>query len=801
MTLCYLTLLQLIFDLDMSDALLRSAGAGLLLLSSLQTERWLRWRQEPSEHAFMPAVARGLLFRASRFAAGSSADAAERRTAALTGSRRRLGAAGAQAASLPVGQHRTGAAGSQAASYAAGHRYGGAAGAQAVSYTAGHCYGGAIAVQTAAHGSRRHVTAAGMQAASQAPGHRRSRAAASLAGGLAVAALCLLGASIGAAQHSQPSKQVDWSGFIAAAERLVPSSAWNAFSMPGGGRLASVKAKTGYGTDDSQLGFPLEPDDQLAFTAYTTQLTYWRGETKNVYTGHGWSQSYSPSVQNINDAAMTASDASAAQTEFSSGAAKTMVRQQIMLKQSGLGGQLFLGGDIMKVEAMVSLKGEAISTEWLWRGKLTDRVILPVLTDPLDSYKVQVLAWNQSAPTDGSTAAYAFPHDIEDAYLQLPDKLPARVGELADKLTEGLASPYDKVKAIERYLRTSYIYSMEQSKPPSDGQDFVDQFLFVQKAGYCDHFSTAMAVMLRSIGIPSRWAKGFGPGEITAAKPANGAVDDPAAVEYTVEVRNKDAHSWVEVYFPSSGWVPFDPTPGYAGVNALSSQAAIDAAALPHGADGQQADTVTQPSPDHRPEPSFVLSMERVIPMLAEFAEALSTYVSAIGRLFHSFDLWAGRKLALSLWIMMAAILLLLVHMWIKRKRSIGASDDPPASVPGRGVGAGAVSSRIVIHATESLRSWQTIRLSERIWGKLQKRWGRSGPAQTMREYLLTRPFSTDEQRSALLHLVRLLEAIRYHRGPGRVTHSQLYAAWRELKRASGAGGNRNQAVNPADHL
>ncbi|MBM9834622.1 transglutaminase domain-containing protein, partial [Enterococcus faecalis] len=80
--------------------------------------------------------------------------------------------------------------------------------------------------------------------------------------------------------------------------------------------------------------------------------------------------------------------------------------------------------------------------------------------------------------------------------------------------------------------------------------DYVDQFLFESQVGYCDNFSTAMVVLLRSLEIPARWAKGFSPGS-----PAT----ENGITTYTV--RNLNAHSWVEVYFDGYGWVPFEPTP------------------------------------------------------------------------------------------------------------------------------------------------------------------------------------------------------------------------------------------------
>ena len=88
---------------------------------------------------------------------------------------------------------------------------------------------------------------------------------------------------------------------------------------------------------------------------------------------------------------------------------------------------------------------------------------------------------------------------------------------------------------------------------PAPDQDYVDQFIFETKRGYCDNFSTAMVVMLRTIDIPARWVKGFTFGEVIEQNEGN---------LYT-QVLNKNAHSWVEVYFPGVGWVPFEPTQSF----------------------------------------------------------------------------------------------------------------------------------------------------------------------------------------------------------------------------------------------
>ena len=115
---------------------------------------------------------------------------------------------------------------------------------------------------------------------------------------------------------------------------------------------------------------------------------------------------------------------------------------------------------------------------------------------------------------------------------------------LARGLASGSRSSYDVAMAVERYLKQNYLYS---EQPPPRRYP-LESFLFVDRLGYCQQFSGAMALMLRMDGIPARVAAGFLPGAYDGAT-------------RTFVVRAVDAHSWVEVYFAGIGWVPFDPTP------------------------------------------------------------------------------------------------------------------------------------------------------------------------------------------------------------------------------------------------
>src|ERR1051325_9571939 len=133
-------------------------------------------------------------------------------------------------------------------------------------------------------------------------------------------------------------------------------------------------------------------------------------------------------------------------------------------------------------------------------------------------------------------------------YLQLPENLDPRIDRLATQiiLDANASNRYDVAKAIEAHLQREYGYSLEMK---AAGPDPLADFLFNVRTGHCEYFATAMAVLLRTHGIAARVVNGFLPGEY-----------NEAAGAYTV--RQSDAHSWVEVYFPETqSWVTFDPTP------------------------------------------------------------------------------------------------------------------------------------------------------------------------------------------------------------------------------------------------
>src|ERR1700683_4879777 len=132
-------------------------------------------------------------------------------------------------------------------------------------------------------------------------------------------------------------------------------------------------------------------------------------------------------------------------------------------------------------------------------------------------------------------------------YLQVPLALDPRIPQLALKASGTASNSYDKAVALEQYLKTHYGYTLQL--PSSPVADPLANFLFERKQGHCEYFASSMAVMLRTLRIPSRVVNGFRSDEFNDL------------TGYYV-VRAKNAHSWVEAYFPGYGWVTFDPTPG-----------------------------------------------------------------------------------------------------------------------------------------------------------------------------------------------------------------------------------------------
>ena len=248
---------------------------------------------------------------------------------------------------------------------------------------------------------------------------------------------------------------------------------------------------------------------------------YWRSYTYDNYTGIGWRTSGTEPKFYDADKLIQANRAPG----------HTLTRQDVYPIED-LGGTVYAAGEPVSVD---------LQSEVAWRS-FDD--LFGVQIDRTDSYHALSLIPLVDERTL-RTAGQRYPDWIRKRYLALPPTLPDRVRALAIELTASEPTPYDRAKAIERYLR-HFPYTLDVPHPPSS-RDVADYFLFDLKQGYCDYYATTMVVLTRAAGVPARLAVGYASGTYN--------LNSKRFV-----VTEADAHSWVEVYFPDIGWVTFEPT-------------------------------------------------------------------------------------------------------------------------------------------------------------------------------------------------------------------------------------------------
>jgi transglutaminase-like putative cysteine protease len=230
------------------------------------------------------------------------------------------------------------------------------------------------------------------------------------------------------------------------------------------------------------------------------------------------------------------------------------ILQFIVLQEPMASDLLFVPGDALALRGNFTGEAGGISH----RRTYIYRDAAGSLSNPFHNYvAIRYIGLSQLPPLNKArleAAGTDYPPDISEKYLQLPLELDARIPALAISATSRGVTPYDKAAVLENFLKTKYAYTLNLTGNP--GKDPLAHFLFETRAGHCEYFASAMTVMLRIMGIPAREVNGFLPGEY-----------NDLGGDYIV--RASDAHSWVEAYFPGSGWIVFDPTPA-APVESLS---------------------------------------------------------------------------------------------------------------------------------------------------------------------------------------------------------------------------------------
>ncbi|GGD23450.1 transglutaminase-like domain-containing protein [Pontibacillus salipaludis] len=312
-----------------------------------------------------------------------------------------------------------------------------------------------------------------------------------------------------------------------------------------GGSGGNSIQKVGYGTNDEQLGGSFVQDNTPVFQAVADSEHYWRIETKDVYTGKGWIRSSegNPSEQ------VVANDINLGY--FSDAVKREDKVATIAMNDNATFSKLVYPYGIQKVS-----NSEA---DTLVINPTTGEII-PQKNGESFQLNGYELAYAQPSFSFSqlSESGTDDPPQIDQAYTQLPESLPEQVRDLAEEIIAESSNRYEKARAVEEYFqRNGFEYSTKNIPVPDEGEDYTAQFLFDTQVGYCDNFSTSMVVLLRSVGVPARWAKGFTGGEQIDTVEVNGELKN------VYQVTSANAHSWVEVYFPDIGWVAFEPTKGF----------------------------------------------------------------------------------------------------------------------------------------------------------------------------------------------------------------------------------------------
>jgi protein-glutamine gamma-glutamyltransferase len=277
----------------------------------------------------------------------------------------------------------------------------------------------------------------------------------------------------------------------------------------------------------------------------------WRGVALNDYDGHKWSVSAKDrkagSSQSLSTGEGPEKDASFERHHIflddrPPNPSASMIEQRVILEPIG-NDTLFATKRPLRVRAPIAQVFRDKDTEALTADGIKGRIVYSVVSDiavPSD----QELRLDAPATAGGS---------IRNLYTKT-QRLDPRITQLAHEITRNAPTPYDKARAIENYLKTSFRYTLDLK---SSGPDPLAEFLFQTREGHCEYFATAMVIMLRTLEIPSRIVNGFQMGEYND-------------LNDMYSVRESDAHSWVEAYFPrTDSWIEFDPTPA-AGINDYS---------------------------------------------------------------------------------------------------------------------------------------------------------------------------------------------------------------------------------------
>lgn len=292
-------------------------------------------------------------------------------------------------------------------------------------------------------------------------------------------------------------------------------------------------SSTGFLGKDDKLGGPVVLSDKIVMTVSSPKSVYLRGNAKEKYTGFSW-VSLDKSSKNYR----LGKDFSGINDEE-----KTSHYEEIDIT---IKNHLFSSTSIFspyKPSKVFSNDKYNIIVD----SDDTIKTLNGIYKD--ESYLVRVLL-PQPYGILKSTGINKTKDQLEnlDIYLDVPDIISDRTIELTQNITSGKNTDFEKAVAIESFLRNNYEYNIDVKEIPFNAE-FLDYFLFEEKTGYCTYYATSMAIMLRIEGIPSRYIEGY---------LAKDKIEDEK-----YEVRQKNAHAWIEAFIEPVGWMSFEPTPAF----------------------------------------------------------------------------------------------------------------------------------------------------------------------------------------------------------------------------------------------
>ena len=285
------------------------------------------------------------------------------------------------------------------------------------------------------------------------------------------------------------------------------------------------------------LGDQISSDEAVVFTAESSTILnsemriYWRGKVYEKYVAGNWQEGEQKQIPIKPDVKINLQD------ESQDGSTVTYrIKVNIPL------GDYFIPGELISINNPGFLIYSPIGDEEI------DIIAVEPASTILNGNGYRPKVWIKNIKEETLKASSdPIPEWVMDRYLQLPISISPRIKDLAEGITSGLDTPYEKAVAITEYLRSNYTYS-EAVTFPTDLNDRIEWFLFDSREGFCNYFATAEVLLLRAIGIPARLAVGFSQGEVTNSG-------------RSFTIRRKNSHAWPEVYFPGAGWVVFEPTP------------------------------------------------------------------------------------------------------------------------------------------------------------------------------------------------------------------------------------------------